>query len=311
MCLDCHRDKHNGQFAKRLDRGDCASCHTLDGFDRWKFDVKAHASTRYPLAGKHADVACEKCHARSGNITDYHPKFGACADCHKDPHAGQFLERYQDKCDSCHDVVGFMPATFTLLRHRNTRFELAGAHVAAACTDCHKETSDGQPHQYLFQDRSCIACHRDPHDLKPESKACETCHTLNVWTPARTFDHSATSFPLLGSHRSASCISCHKPANASAGKQISFKDAPQQCSGCHEDIHAGQFAARFDPGCSSCHSATTWKPPAGFDHSRSAFPLDGAHRKVRCVLCHTTTSRVNGRETLVYKDAPTECAKCH
>ena len=312
LCLDCHRDKHDGQFAKRLDRGDCASCHTVNGFDRWTFDIKAHASTRYPLVGKHAEVACEKCHARRGNVIDYHPKSAACTDCHKDPHAGQFLTRYQDKCDTCHDVNGFTPSMFTLVRHRTTRFELAGAHAAAACTDCHKKTSDAQPHRYLFEDRSCVACHRDPHELKRESQACETCHTLSAWTPARPFDHNSTRFLLIGAHASLPCLSCHKPANNAAGKQILFAGAPQQCAGCHEDIHAGQFAGRSDGGgCGSCHSSTTWKPLTGFDHARSAFPLDGAHRKVRCVLCHSTTSRVNGRGTLIYKDAPTECAKCH
>jgi Na+-translocating ferredoxin:NAD+ oxidoreductase RnfG subunit len=54
-----------------------------------------------------------------------------------------------------------------------------------------------------------------------------------------------------------------------------------------------------------------WLPATGFDHAKTAFPLDGAHKNVRCVLCHTANLRVNGRQVVQYKETPTECAKCH
>lgn len=311
QCLDCHKDKHDGQFAKRLDKGDCSSCHTTGGFDRSTFDVKAHFSTKYPLMGKHAQVACADCHAKKGAFTNYHPKFATCTDCHRDVHEGQFAARYANNCESCHKVEGFNPPTFTLVRHRQTRFDLAGSHLAVACVDCHKPNRTGTTHQYAFEDRSCIGCHRDPHDLAVQDRQCERCHTLTAWTPTLGFDHGKTQFPLLGSHRAVNCVSCHRPSTSGNGKQIRFAGASQQCAGCHEDIHSGQFASRPDSGnCASCHSTLKWKPSA-FDHSQSAFRLDGAHQKVRCVLCHTTTSRVNGKQVLLYRDAPTECAKCH
>lgn len=312
LCIDCHRDEHDGQFAKRMDRGDCGACHTLNGFARSTFDVKAHLTTKYPLMGKHAQVACVDCHEKKGSFTNYHPKAESCTDCHQDVHDRQFVARYANRCETCHNVDGFTPSTFTLVRHRQTRFDLGGAHVAVACTDCHKQSRPRAPHQYVFEQRSCVTCHRDPHELAAQQKQCEACHTVNAWIPALGFDHSNTRFTLLGSHRAVDCLSCHKPKTTAAVKLIPFKGAPEHCLGCHEDIHAGQFAKRQDTGnCASCHSTLEWQPPTGFDHSQTAFPLDGAHEKVRCVLCHTTTLRVNGRQVVNYKEAPTECAKCH
>jgi len=40
-----------------------------------QFGVKEHANSHYPLEGKHASVACEKCHAPAGKDTLYKVKF--------------------------------------------------------------------------------------------------------------------------------------------------------------------------------------------------------------------------------------------
>ena len=58
-CMDCHKpDPHKGQFAKRADGGECASCHTVEGFKTTSFGLKEHAATAYPLQGKHAALQC-------------------------------------------------------------------------------------------------------------------------------------------------------------------------------------------------------------------------------------------------------------
>jgi hypothetical protein len=312
-CTDCHKDEHNGQFASRADKGACDSCHTLERtFEHSTFDVSAHALTSYPLAGRHAAVECRNCHTVNRGIADYHPRFGACTDCHKDSHAGQFTERFADKCETCHVLDGFRPSTFTLARHQQARFDLRGAHVAIACTDCHKKADDRSPHQYVFDRQTCVACHRDPHGLDAQQQQCDSCHTLSAWTPARNFDHSRTPFSLVGAHRAVDCLACHKPKTAGGERKVEFGGAAKECSGCHEDVHAGQFAHRTDAdGCDSCHTAARWKPAAGFSHAATAFPLDGAHQNVRCVLCHSKTTRINQRETLVFRDAPRECKACH
>jgi hypothetical protein len=310
-CTDCHADKHTGQFAKRADRGDCVGCHTVAGFKPSTFDITSHAQTRYPLAGKHSLVACDKCHAAKDESTNYYPPSGTCVNCHRDAHVGQFKERFLDKCESCHRVEGFAPSTFTLARHREARFTLAGAHAAVPCSDCHRQNRERDPHQYQFADMSCTGCHADPHDLSVQRKGCESCHTERSWKTVRSFDHATTRFPLLGLHRSVPCVECHKREKSAAGERLPFGSTPQACSGCHEDEHAGQFAiSKGAADCNSCHQLSGWKP-AVFDHNSSAFPLDGRHRSVPCSSCHIQRSSIRGRLVVVYSNAPKECSGCH
>ncbi len=54
-CRDCHSDVHAGQFKQ-----DCGSCHTQVTFKKAPFEHDT--ATRFPLAGKHAALACSRCH---------------------------------------------------------------------------------------------------------------------------------------------------------------------------------------------------------------------------------------------------------
>jgi hypothetical protein len=84
-CAACHEDPHRGQFADRASEGRCEACHTSDGFDNApRFDHDRDAA--FPLAGSHADVACDQCHRApaSGDTagTVYAPLPHQCEDCH-------------------------------------------------------------------------------------------------------------------------------------------------------------------------------------------------------------------------------------
>jgi hypothetical protein len=200
-----------------------------------------------------------------------------------------------------------------LVRHRESRFTLSGAHVATACIDCHKPFPSQVGHRYLFTDTTCTACHSDPHGSGPGKTSCETCHVVQSWKTLARFDHDSTRFPLRGAHQTAACLKCHKTGEASAQspRRVVFKETPGNCSGCHEDIHAGQFLDR--PGgsdCATCHGVTNWRPSL-FDHGRTEFPLDGGHRGVACVACHKTSGTDLRRSPLVYRMTPKECAACH
>ncbi len=62
----------------------------------------------------------------------------------------------------------------------------------------------------------------------------------------------------------------------------------------------------FKQDCALCHRAESWtpaKPTAEFDHSRFGFPLDGSHKDVPCLLCHTS---LEFAET-----SGSRCADCH
>ena len=329
-CMDCHQDAHKGQFRVRPDGGECAACHTVEGFKPSLFTVKDHAGTKYPLEGRHLQVACDKCHTPKGpqgEDTLFKITQTQCKDCHEDVHKGQFAgPPHQNRCESCHNLQGFQPARFALARHKETRFPLTGAHLAVLCADCHQPVPAASPTpvKYKFADRSCTACHLDPHQgqfrermetKRPDGTVpgCEACHTTAVWKEVNRFDHSKTAFALLGAHRGVACADCHRPPALETNlKNVDFRAAPKQCAGCHLDPHGGQFAARKDAAdCSGCHNSARWKP-SEFDHDqRTPFSLEGAHRRVVCEDCHKLTREVDGKKVLFYKPTPRACKECH
>jgi Cytochrome c7 and related cytochrome c len=326
-CMDCHKDYHGGQFLKRTGGAECATCHTVDGFKPSTFTVKDHEATKYPLEGLHVPVACDKCHLPKGEATVFKITQTQCKDCHEDIHQGQFAALpHQNRCESCHDLRGFKPARFALARHKQTKFPLTGAHVAVLCSDCHKPVPTGSPTpvKYRFNDRSCTACHVDPHkgQFREQMAAqradgtvagCEACHTTARWKELNRFDHSKTKFPLIGAHRGVACGDCHRPpALETTLKNVDFRAASKQCFGCHEDPHAGQFAARKDAAdCSGCHNSARWKP-SPFDHDKGTrFSLQGAHRDVPCADCHKLTRVIDAKKVVFYNPTPRECKACH
>ena len=327
-CADCHKpDPHGGQFAKRADHGECAACHTVDGFKPAKFGLKEHAATAYPLEGKHAVVPCAQCHVPKGKDTLYQMKFQHCTDCHRDPHAGQFAGApYFNNCERCHNLQRYFPSTFGLVQHKETRFPLTGGHVAVPCGDCHRQSADSQlkpAARYHWQNLTCTSCHSDPHrgqftkrmqQAGPDGKipGCELCHSSESWRELSRFDHSKTSYPLLGAHQTTRCLKCHRSSDPKTEPTlIDFKTAPTACEQCHENIHGTQFVKSGVTSCVECHNSTKWKPSV-FDHdARTSFPLKGAHRKARCEACHKLTRTVAGRSVLFYKPTPKECSACH
>jgi len=332
QCMDCHQDAHHGQFSARAYHGECATCHNESSWKPSTFGVKEHAATRYSLEGVHVSVDCEKCHVPKGpkgKDTEFVNTATQCKDCHQDIHKGQFAAAPSlSRCEICHDLKnkGFRPSLFALARHKDTRFPLTGAHIAVACGDCHKAVPKGSliAVKYRFDDRNCTVCHDDPHrgefraamEVKGPNGAatgCEACHSTVKWNELTHFDHAATKFPLTGAHRGVACIDCHRPPALEVTlKNADFAAAPKLCSGCHEDSHANQFAARPDAAdCSSCHDAVRWKP-AQFDHDkRTRYPLDGAHKNVPCLDCHKLARVVAGKTVVFYKPVPTTCKECH
>jgi hypothetical protein len=326
QCANCHNpDPHKGQFQARASKGECAECHTVEGWKPSQFGVKEHATSHYPLEGKHAAVACDKCHTPAGKDTLYKVKFAACTDCHQDAHDKQFAAApYQNRCEDCHTVKDFHRSTFTIAKHKNTRYALTGAHVAVACAECHKAGLAGRTDKILpfhFEDRTCTACHMDPHkgEFKERMAAkradgtalgCEACHSTRSWIDIRSFDHSKTKFALLGAHRAVACDECHKvPAGS---HEIQFKGTPKNCEACHTDPHGGQFVAKDGiTKCGDCHVDQRWAPST-FDHDkRTQFPLTGGHANVGCAMCHALQREVQGKPVLFYKPTPKNCADCH
>ena len=210
MCTDCHKpDPHNGQFAKRADGGQCASCHNLQGWKPSTFTLKEHATNAYPLQGAHARLQCAQCHTPKGKDTLFKIKFEHCTDCHSDRHAGQFAAApYFNTCDRCHNLEAYKPSTFTLARHKETHFVLTGGHVAVPCADCHKDSSDLRSKPAVHITGAILtAPFATPILTKASSKsACSPCGGTGLLSDARRVirpNHGESSLVLTTPKRSS------------------------------------------------------------------------------------------------------------
>jgi hypothetical protein len=233
QCVSCHKDVHNGKFGS-----DCERCHKTTGWREFIAGSFDHSKTRFPLKGRHASVACEKCHRDNAKTKKL--VFDRCEACHEDVHRGQFTRR-ADKgaCEGCHSEDGFTPARFTVLDHEKTRYPLTGAHLAQPCVSCHKEekASGGVYHRYTFKETNCEACHQDVHmaqfkKSKPV-KDCETCHRTPAWNEL-VFNHDKdTTYPLEGAHRRVSCEGCHKTVFKGTVEYVRYRRLDHACKACH------------------------------------------------------------------------------
>ena len=178
-CVTCHADPHAGRFSASGERptaGGCVACHTLNSFRPSLVDLDLHAKLGTPLEGSHLAVACDECHAelrspraaRSLRLDPLAPLLqiarpGRCAECHRDPHQGQFATRAGgDDCATCHDSEAFRPAT-RFDHERDTSFSLKGAHAQVACARCHQPVDPSRGSLLVYHDtaRECRACHAD------------------------------------------------------------------------------------------------------------------------------------------------------
>jgi hypothetical protein len=308
-CQNCHMDPHRGAFQDTKVRGTCESCHNTSGWKQNRpgsgFD---HNATRFALLGKHAELACSKCH----NGSNFRKPIAheRCADCHQDPHRGQFTTRTAGSdCASCHTESGFKPTRFDRVTHQRSAFPLEGKHAVLQCRECHQP--EGREAVYITRKLVCSACHADRHGgefaAAPDSNRCDLCHTTTGYQPT-TFTverHAGTGFALTGRHAAVACSECHKTradlkSDGSTPPPRQYHFAVQTCNACHSDRH------RTKVSCETCHTTEGWKTVRAFDHSNTTFKLEGAHQKVRCVQCHAPRGTAPD-----FAGASSRCASCH
>ncbi len=331
-CLECHQEIQTRMAAKRgyharaVDvsepRRDCVRCHAEHYGREFKIvrwpasrDEFDHRETGYPLEGKHARLSCEQCHnaahvsvdeLRTFQVKDPGRTFlglsTACVTCHKDEHHGQL----GIDCARCHGLEAWKDAAG--FDHSRSRFPLTGRHESVACEQCHPKVGTPKPHtRYTGRGlNGCNDCHQDPH-LGAFVGNCDSCHSTRDWRGrmlSSGFDHSATSFPLVGRHQEVACNRCHG--------SVKFKEpvAHTRCTDCHKpDPHGGQFRQRADRGeCAPCHDEKGFKPSLFLakDHQQTDYPLTGKHLEVACDKCHLPA----GAKT-IYRLKHSACRDCH
>ncbi|MBK7214184.1 MAG: hypothetical protein IPH88_12980 [Bacteroidales bacterium] len=137
--------------------------------------------------------------------------------------------------------------------------------------------------------------------------SCMDCHKTDSWkVDAKSigFNHSSTSFPLIGQHKSANCKDCHAAMN--------FTNAPTECNKCHIDVHEQTVG----PDCSRCHTPNSWVVSNVTQlHQQGRFPLLGAHAATDCKSCHTNlfpaASAGGSASGLRFDPLGIECYDCH
>ena len=137
-----------------------------------------------------------------------------------------------------------------------------------------------------------------PHDSFPTD--CGLCHVGGDWIELRedfTFDHALeTGVPLEGAHDQAQCLLCHNDR----GHVSVFTE--RGCMGCHEDVHVGTLGT----SCETCHVEDNWFPVGQIErHSKTRFPLVGAHAATSCYACHP------GAQVGRFLPQDTACVSCH
>jgi hypothetical protein len=273
-CRDCHPD-HRGASASLTDMGENAFPHEALGYS-----LKGHQRTATGAA-----FTCKDCHQQ--DITTFNPD--TCDSCHRQIDAAfteSHVQAFGAKCIACHDGVDRFNKSFS---HSGFIFQLNGKHADVTCEKCHLNARTVADLQSAPQD--CFSCHQkdDKHEGQFGTD-CSACHTPSSWSDA-TFDHNRAAFKLEGKHAEVKCEQCHV--------NKVFKGTPQDCYSCHQkdDKHKGSFGT----DCSGCHTPKSWDG-ATFDHSRSAFKLEGKHANGKCEDCHK-----NG----VFKGTPSTCVSCH
>jgi len=319
-CTACHADPHAGRFAKP-----CESCHSTAGWQTGAARSFDHASTRFPLRGRHAGLRCELCHlpvrGADGTLKQNFAvkSFQHCADCHSDAHRGEFSAmKEKGACEGCHSEEGWSQFRFD---HAIARYPLRGRHQSVACNKCHGSGSAGPQGVRLPPDcrvkkfSACMDCHEDAHGeqfrRRKDGGACESCHTVDGFLPASytPAEHSVSAFPLAGAHAAVPCARCHLAdiVRARSTRQFIWPTGVQ-CESCHRDPHGGQFARTCYAGCASCHSPSAWNSLA-FNHDQTKFPLTGKHVKVACAECHKAVAQ--GGAVRQYSGTPSRCVDCH
>ncbi len=332
-CQSCHQE-HNLEFMVLHQQdfgGNCLDCH--DGQDRMTdFD---HASTGFPVDGKHFALRCGECHQlkndalvgaqtkiRQDQVFEMTFKDTAkeCGVCHAEPELHQGV--FDTNCTNCHTTSGWLPAIwdgklfdhtqttgFSLSRHTQT---VDGSQLS--CQDCHK----GDVREFALE--VCIICHSQgderasfmaEHQLR-FGLGCLECH--DGVDRMSDFEHD-NFFPLNGAHAVLECEKCHG--------NNTFQGTPRICVQCHAepDIHAGFFGGQ----CQNCHTEDVWAPARMRIHH---FPLDhGGQGTIECQTCHTGTyveftcygchdhqpdeTQASHIEANISLEELPDCTKCH
>ncbi len=174
-CVKCHGDPHQGSFAlehlpRQVDgRELCSRCHDEVSFRTQPYGFDHGVWTDFALRGAHLELRCTACHEPMRRADEHgrtwKPAAGKqCADCHADPHGGQFNETDLvgefARCDRCHtETAEFADSQFD--HDTDSEFPLEEHHATLECVACHQPVPiEGVTIvRYKPLGMECIDCH--------------------------------------------------------------------------------------------------------------------------------------------------------
>ena len=299
-CISCHQKDFNATTnPNHVASGfptTCQQCHSTTTWVGAKFDHTA--MTGFALTGAHITLTCNQCHTNG----QFKGTPSNCVGCHqtdfnntKNPN--HVAAGFPTTCSQCHNSTTWSGAQFD---HATTGFPLTGAHQSLVCSQCHVNG------QYKGTPATCVSCHQADFNMTTNPNhvsagfptTCQQCHTTTTWNGAIFNHNTMTSFALTGAHVSVQCSQCHVNGR--------FAGTPKDCASCHtadfqKTTNPNHPAAGFPTDCSICHTTNSWSG-AVFDHSKTLFPLTGAHVSQTCLSCHSSGK---------YAGLSTLCSSCH
>jgi hypothetical protein len=275
----------------------CSACHSqatwevsADGASASGFD---HATTGFPLSGRHGSAECGDCHRADRAITRQ------CTGCHEDAHQ----RTLGLSCDRCHSAVAWADVRPIEL-HRSTRLPLSGMHALATCSECHVRASDNV---WRGVPSDCYACHagdynrEDIHPLhrgipsdptKPAlPKNCGGCHGTTSFSPARA--------PLGFLFRSGEAllgndgVPARKSTWSGARPELPNGARPALSRRKHDVIFPLSFGKHRAADCADCHTN------------------DRVPRLVTCTGCHAHGPAQLSRQHRALGRVVSGCVHCH
>lgn len=176
------------------------------------------------------------------------------------------------------------------------------------CLDCHKplkaqiQKNKGYHVSREIKGKDCITCHSEHHGLNFDM----------IRFDEKKFNHTLTGYELKGAHKKVdNCAKCHFDDHISDNNikknKNTFLGLDPKCITCHEDYHQKTLSA----DCAKCHDFEHFKPASAFNHSKTDFPLRGAHTTMDCAKCHKTEIR-NGKKMQEFSGISFKnCTSCH
>lgn len=306
LCSECHPD-HLGKDYNMV-------TEAIKNFDHLKTDFSL---VKHQIDFDMRLMTCEDCHNDQAYSTTVET---SCLECHQmadQVYMEQHIDDFGTNCLACHDGID----TLVGFDHSTTNFRIDGMHIGLECASCHStenmaeipmdisvmNSSPLSVEEFRNISNSCEGCHQEPEIHKGIfSNECMDCHSTSGWLPAlwdgMEFIHDLDTTFSLTKHeldfrgQVISCNSCH------LGDIQDFD--VQGCIDCHSDgVQNTAFIQphiqRYGMNCTTCHDGVDRMED--FDHQR-VFPLEGAHKEVDCLLCHTDQ---------VFSGTPRECSLCH